>query len=107
MSLLARDFWSDSHLGHFNVHGQRLGTRTEAVPEVPSGVASSHVSSLDPAKVTGTGRAPMWGGILSPPRQLQTAHMASVSQFTPLSTILGSGHRKTPLKKGRLLFCWV
>lgn len=88
------------------MHGQRLGTHTEAVPEVPSGVASSHVSSLDSAKVTGSGHAPMWGGgggILSPQRQLQTAHMASVSQFTPLSTILCSGHRKSPLKKRQII----
>lgn len=64
----------------------------EVVPEVPSGGASSHVSSLDSAEVTGTGRAPVCvcvcgGGILSPHRQLQTAHMASLSQFTPLSAI--------------------
>lgn len=85
-----------------NAHGQRLGAPTEAAPEVPSGVAASHVGRLDPAKVTGTGH--VGGGILSPRRQLQTPHMASVSQFMPLNTILRFGHRKTPpppLKKGR------
>ena len=29
------------------------------MPEVPSGMASSHVCSLDPAKATGTGHAPL------------------------------------------------
>lgn len=31
----------------------------EVVPEVPSGIASAHVCSLDSAKATGTGHAPM------------------------------------------------
>lgn len=31
----------------------------EVVPEVPSGMASSHVCSLDSAKATGTGHAPL------------------------------------------------
>ena len=38
---------------------QRLGSQIEVVPEVPSGIASAHVCSLDSAKATGTGHAPM------------------------------------------------
>lgn len=38
---------------------QRLGSQIDVVPEVPSGIASSHVCSLDSAKATGTGLAPM------------------------------------------------
>lgn len=65
---------------------QRLGSQIEVVPEVPSGIASSYVCSLDSAKPTGSGHAPMFGAILSPHRQLQIAHMARVSESMPLST---------------------
>lgn len=63
----------------------------EVVPEVPSGIASSHVCTQDCAKATGTSRALMEqektpqnsisAAILSPHRQLQIAHMASVSEL--------------------------
>lgn len=38
---------------------QRLASQIEVVPEVPSGSTSSRVCSLDSAKATGTGLAPM------------------------------------------------
>lgn len=36
-----------------------MGSQIEVVPEVPSGIASVHVCSLDSAKATGTGHALM------------------------------------------------
>lgn len=69
-----------------------MGSQIAVLPEVPSGIASAHVCRADSAKATGTGlaqwskRKRMFGAILSPHRQLQIAHMASVSESMPLST---------------------
>lgn len=62
------------------------------MPGVASGKAPAYVGRADSAKATGTGvtqwseRKRMFGAILSPHRQLQIAHMASVSESMPLST---------------------
>lgn len=61
-----------------------MDSHIEVVPKVLSGIASAHVCMADSAKATGTGIG-WFGAILSPHRQLQIAHMASVSQSMPLS----------------------
>ena len=96
---------------------QRLGSQIEVVPEVPSGMASSHVCSLDSAKATGTGHAPleqerererekkrMFGAILSPHRQLQIAHMARLSESVPLSSEAARNNNE-PSKRVQDFFC--
>ncbi|KAJ4940256.1 hypothetical protein JOQ06_026565, partial [Pogonophryne albipinna] len=66
-------------------HGDR-GSQKEVVPEVPSAVASALPRRLAQALSRWNKRKRMFGAILSPHRQLQITHMASVLESMPLST---------------------
>ena len=69
-----------------------MASQKEAVPEVPSAVASALSARrtlprrLAQALSRWNKRKRMFGAILSPHRQLQITHMASVSESMPLST---------------------